>query len=57
MVAFYKFGGKLVLIKVAVMVPELEIALDKSCRTGMEGRDDKEGQVSLLYESHQRKPG
>ena len=54
MVAFYSLGGELVLIKVVVMVPELAIALDKSCRAGREGRGDNVGQVSLLYESPQR---
>ena len=34
MVAFYSLGGKLVLIKVVVMVPELSITLDKSFRAG-----------------------
>ena len=54
MVAFYKFGGELVLIKVVVIVPELAIALDKFCRASREGRGDNVGQVSLLYESPQR---
>ena len=54
MVAFYSLGGKLVLIKVVVMVPELAIALDKSCRSARKGRGNNIGQVSLLYESPQR---
>ena len=54
MVAFYKHGGELVLIKVVVMVQELAIALDKYCTAGREGRGDNIGQGSLLYESSQR---
>ena len=34
MVAFYSLGGKLVLLKVVVMVLELSIALEKSLRAG-----------------------
>ena len=43
MVAFYKLGGELVLIKVALIVPELAIALDQSCRAGREGREIMQG--------------
>ena len=41
MVAFYKLGGELVLIKVVVMVPELEFGLYSSCRAGMKGRESR----------------